>query len=44
MIALSRASFPRGTPSPMLDAIARAPIWEGAPSTATARVTAWAIS
>ena len=29
MIALSRASFPRGTPSPMLDAIARAPIWEG---------------
>ncbi|KAG0919545.1 hypothetical protein G6F31_021073 [Rhizopus arrhizus] len=29
MIALARASFPRGTPSPMLDAIARAPIWEG---------------
>lgn len=29
MIALSRASFPRGTPSPMLDAIARAPIWQG---------------
>lgn len=29
MIALSRASFPRGTPSPMLDAIARAPIWAG---------------
>lgn len=28
MIALSRASFPRGTPSPMLDAIARAPIWQ----------------
>ncbi|MEN9544172.1 MAG: hypothetical protein RLZZ598_1005, partial [Pseudomonadota bacterium] len=26
-IALSRARFPRGTPSPMLDAIARAPIW-----------------
>lgn len=29
MIALSLASFPRGTPSPMLDAIARAPIWQG---------------
>lgn len=29
MIALSQASFPRGTPSPMLDAIARAPIWAG---------------
>jgi Xaa-Pro aminopeptidase len=29
MIALSRAAFPRGTPSPMLDAIARAPIWAG---------------
>jgi len=29
MIALSRAVFPRGTPSPMLDAIARAPIWAG---------------
>ena len=27
MIALSRAAFPRGTASPMLDAIARAPIW-----------------
>ena len=27
MIALSRARFPRGTPSPMLDAIARAPLW-----------------
>ena len=27
MIALSRASFPRGTKSPMLDAIARAPLW-----------------
>ncbi len=27
-IALSRACFPRGTPSPMLDAIARAPLWE----------------
>jgi Xaa-Pro aminopeptidase len=27
MIALSRARFPRGTRSPMLDAIARAPIW-----------------
>jgi Xaa-Pro aminopeptidase len=26
-IALSRAHFPRGTLSPMLDAIARAPIW-----------------
>jgi Xaa-Pro aminopeptidase len=26
-IALSRARFPRGTLSPMLDAIARAPIW-----------------
>ena len=26
-IALSRTRFPRGTPSPMLDAIARAPIW-----------------
>jgi Xaa-Pro aminopeptidase len=28
MIALSRARFPRGILSPMLDAIARAPIWE----------------
>ena len=27
MIALSRATFPRGTRSPMLDALARAPIW-----------------
>jgi Xaa-Pro aminopeptidase len=27
MIALSRAVFPRGAPGPMLDAIARAPIW-----------------
>jgi Xaa-Pro aminopeptidase len=27
-IALSRAHFPRGVRSPMLDAIARAPIWE----------------
>ncbi len=27
MIALSRARFPRGTKSPMLDTIARAPIW-----------------
>ncbi len=27
MIALSRATFPRGIPSPLLDAIARAPIW-----------------
>lgn len=27
LIALSSASFPRGTKSPMLDAIARAPIW-----------------
>jgi Xaa-Pro aminopeptidase len=27
MMALSRATFPRGTPSPMLDAIARAPLW-----------------
>ncbi len=27
-IALSRAKFPRGIRSPMLDAIARAPIWE----------------
>lgn len=25
---LSRARFPRGTPSPMLDALARAPLWE----------------
>ncbi len=29
MIALSRARFPRGVLSPMLDAIARAPIWAG---------------
>lgn len=29
MIALSRAAFPRGIASPMLDAIARAPIWAG---------------
>ncbi|WP_206951003.1 aminopeptidase P family protein [Trinickia acidisoli] len=28
MIALSRARFPRGVRGPMLDAIARAPIWE----------------
>jgi Xaa-Pro aminopeptidase len=28
MMALSRARFPRGIRSPMLDAIARAPIWE----------------
>ncbi|QGZ62453.1 aminopeptidase P family protein [Paraburkholderia acidisoli] len=28
MMALSRAQFPRGVRSPMLDAIARAPIWE----------------
>lgn len=27
VIALSRARFPRGIPSPLLDAIARAPIW-----------------
>ena len=27
MIALSRAQFPRGVKSPMLDAIARAPLW-----------------
>jgi Xaa-Pro aminopeptidase len=29
MMALSSAHFPRGTRSPMLDAIARAPIWAG---------------
>ena len=28
LIALSRTRFPRGTLSPMLDAIARAPLWE----------------
>ena len=28
MIALSMAHFPVGTPSPMLDALARAPIWQ----------------
>jgi Xaa-Pro aminopeptidase len=28
MIALSRTRFPRGTLSPMLDAIARAPLWQ----------------
>lgn len=27
MIALSRARFPRGIPSPLLDSIARAPLW-----------------
>lgn len=27
MLALSRARFPRGTPGPMLDALARAPLW-----------------
>lgn len=27
-MALSRTRFPRGTPSPMLDAIARAPLWQ----------------
>ncbi len=26
-LALSRAHFPQGTPSPMLDALARAPLW-----------------
>jgi len=26
-MALSRARYPRGTPSPMLDALARAPLW-----------------
>ena len=30
VIALSSAQFPRGTKSPMLDALARAPIWAGA--------------
>ena len=29
LIALSRTRFPRGTRSPLLDAIARAPIWAG---------------
>jgi Xaa-Pro aminopeptidase len=29
-LALSRARFPRGTLSPMIDAIARAPLWEQA--------------
>jgi len=29
VIALSSTRFPRGTKSPMLDAIARAPIWAG---------------
>lgn len=29
MIALSRATFPKGILSPLLDAIARAPIWAG---------------
>ncbi|MYZ45875.1 aminopeptidase P family protein [Schauerella aestuarii] len=29
MIALSQAIFPRGTPAPALDALARAPIWAG---------------
>lgn len=29
MICLSRTQFPRGTKSPMLDSIARAPIWAG---------------
>ena len=28
MLALSRARFPRGTLGPMLDALARAPLWE----------------
>jgi Xaa-Pro aminopeptidase len=27
-LQLSRAKFPRGTPGPMLDALARAPLWE----------------
>jgi Xaa-Pro aminopeptidase len=30
MIALSRLQFPRGTRSPMIDAVARAPIWAAA--------------
>lgn len=30
MIALSRLQFPRGTRSPMIDAIARAPLWAAA--------------
>jgi len=28
MIALSQAHFPQGTPGPMIDAIARAPLWQ----------------
>ena len=28
MISLSRLRFPRGVPAPMLDAVARAPLWE----------------
>ncbi|XVJ70202.1 MAG: aminopeptidase P family protein [Rhizobacter sp.] len=28
LMALSRSRFPSGTPSPMLDAIARAPLWD----------------
>lgn len=28
MIALSRLHFPQGTPGPMIDAIARAPLWQ----------------
>ena len=44
-MALSRTRFPRGTPGPMLDAIARAPLWAARASTsATAPATASAIS
>jgi hypothetical protein len=43
-IALSRTRFPRGTLSPMLDAIARAPLWDTGSTTATAPATAWATS
>ena len=39
MIALSSARFPRGVKSPMLDAIARAPLW-AARAWPTARSTA----
>ena len=43
-LALSRTRFPRGTLSPMLDAIARAPLWAEGLTTATAPGTASATS
>ena len=40
VIALSRAQFPKGILSPLLDAIARAPIWAEGVTTVTVQATA----